>query len=496
VSPRVGLLQACEDPNLFGPAFEPDGLWPRQRDLLADVEEGPRLHVWALGRRSSKTTSCALVGLWCCLLRPELLAALRPGERGYAVGVATSLRQARLLVQAARSVVERSPVLRSQVEASTEDELLFVNGTGFTAFPCSSRGGRGWPIFCLVMDEAAHFLSETEGPQAADRVFEALVPSTAQFGNDARVLVASTPWGSGNLFADLHRRASAGELEDALAQHATTAEMNPTIDPVFLAQEQARDPEGFRQEYEANFLTGGEAFLDPAMVELATLDRPELDPALAEGWVAGLDPAFSSDPFGLAIVGRDRNDHRRLLLGLARRWTPRRRKASSLEEGRAIEDVVLEEVAAVCKRYGARCVTDQYKSRGVTELLRRRGLAVKAEPMTATSKSEAFAELRARLNAGTLELYAQPDLLAELRRLRTRYTAGRAMVDNPRVGGSHGDIAQALALATWALRREPARPSSVDYDDAYENPLARRRERARLRFDGQNVRFPRPGDPL
>jgi hypothetical protein len=35
----------------------------------------------------------------------------------------------------------------------------------------------------------------------------------------------------------------------------------------------------------------------------------------------------------------------------------------------------------------------------------------------------------------------------ELRRLRTRYLAGHAAVVNPRVGGSHGDMAQALALA-------------------------------------------------
>jgi hypothetical protein len=50
---------------------------------------------------------------------------------------------------------------------------------------------------------------------------------------------------------------------------------------------------------------------------------------------------------------------------------------------------------------------------------------------------------------GSLELYGEPTLLAELRRLRTKYRAGHAAVVNPRVGGSHGDLAQALALAVW-----------------------------------------------
>lgn len=255
---RVGLVQAAEDPQLFGL-----DLWPKQRELLAEVEAGPRMHVWALGRRSAKTTSAAVVALWSCLLRPELLARLRPGERGFAVAVATNLRQARLFVQAARSIVERSPLLGGLVESFTEDEITFTNATALAAFPCSSRGGRGWPVFCLVMDEAAHFQTETEGPQVADRVFEALVPSTAQFGDLARIVVSSTPYGSSGLFAELFQRAASGELADAVAQHASTAEANPTISPTFLAQEEARDPESFRSEYLAEFLAGGAAFLDP-----------------------------------------------------------------------------------------------------------------------------------------------------------------------------------------------------------------------------------------
>src|SRR5213080_2104796 len=112
---RVGLLAACDDPQLFG--FP---LWPRQRDLLAAVEAGPRMHVWALGRRGTKSTMKALVGLWCCLLRPELLTCLRRGERGWAVGIATNLRQARLIVHAARSIVAASPVLADALESESE----------------------------------------------------------------------------------------------------------------------------------------------------------------------------------------------------------------------------------------------------------------------------------------------------------------------------------------------------------------------------------------
>lgn len=64
----VGLLDALNDERLLG-AFKP---WPRQRELLAAVDAGPRVHVAAFGRRSGKSTTAAVVCLWDALLRPRL----------------------------------------------------------------------------------------------------------------------------------------------------------------------------------------------------------------------------------------------------------------------------------------------------------------------------------------------------------------------------------------------------------------------------------------
>jgi hypothetical protein len=89
----------------------------------------------------------------------------------------------------------------------------------------------------------------------------------------------------------------------------------------------------------------------------------------------------------------------------------------------------------------------------VERLRQRHGLAVALHTMSAASKTAIFGELRARLYDGSLRLPDHPRLTSELRRLRTRYTAGSAAVQNPRVGGSHGDMAQALALAVFELRQ-------------------------------------------
>ena len=281
---RRGLVAACDDPRLFG--FE---LWPRQRELLEAVEVGPRIHVWAVGRRSGKSTLAALTCLWDCLLRPECDAMVRPGETRFSVAVATNLSQARLIVNAARSVVERSPVLAGLLAGQTEDELRFALPSGaktcLRAFPCSSRGGRGWPISCLVQDESAHFLTESDGDRTSDRIWSALTPSTAQFGDLARIIVSSTPYGESGLFATLFDRASKGEIEDAVATHLTTAEVNPTIGETFLAQEQGRDPDSFASEYLARFVGSGDTFID--FERVALLGAPVAGPrTLRVGWPA------------------------------------------------------------------------------------------------------------------------------------------------------------------------------------------------------------------
>ncbi len=62
----VTLLEACDNPRLLGSAIT---LWPRQRALMGDIDHQWG-HVWALGRRSGKSTMAAAALVWNALLRP------------------------------------------------------------------------------------------------------------------------------------------------------------------------------------------------------------------------------------------------------------------------------------------------------------------------------------------------------------------------------------------------------------------------------------------
>jgi hypothetical protein len=159
--PQVGLLQACDESRLFAVK-----LHPKQRELLAMLEHAPNA-VWACGRRGGKTMLCSIVCLYDCLFRQDLDDLVRPGEVRYSVAVATNVEQARVLIRSAKLIVDGSRVLSRLLVSATADELLFDLGdgtrTGLRAFPCSSRGLRGYPISTAVMDEAAFFVTTDRG---------------------------------------------------------------------------------------------------------------------------------------------------------------------------------------------------------------------------------------------------------------------------------------------------------------------------------------------
>ena len=159
-------------------------------------------------------------------------------------------------------------------------------------------------------------------------------------------------------------------------------------------------------------------------------------------WFAGLDPAFSSDPFGLAIVGRDTSQHPPLAAARVRELL------SAAVGGGVVRRPPRGDHQCVSRLSGCgQVATDQFSVAAVIDRLAKAGITAKLVSMNAASKTDVYTQLRGALYVGSLEIYEHPELLAELRRLRTRFSAGQSAVVNPRVGRSHGDMAQALALA-------------------------------------------------
>jgi Terminase large subunit, T4likevirus-type, N-terminal len=451
-APSTPLLQACDRRDLLGAT----PLYPNQRRVLAGIDAGPRIHVLNLGRRSGKTYMAALAMLHNLLLSPHLDQMVREGEQREAVFVATTQRQAQIALKAARSIVEASPILKGMVERVTSDEITFSNGTTLAAIACSSAGARGRPISAMTMDEAHFFLSDTDGDATADAVWEALVPSTAQFGDHSLVLVLSTPnkrLGPTGFFHDIYARANAGGIPEAKAHHATTEEMNPTVPKAFLEAEGARDPENYRCEYLAEFVTGGlGAFFDVRDLEFA---EGPADVADLRGPVTvGLDPAFHGDHFGVAVVARSVEDRDVLRVGALAGIEPGARLRTQ-EQRRRREDDTLRQVLEILEPYkqlGIQAFTDQHEVDAIQSFFGHEGIQVEMVKDDSPWKTAAFVATRQRLKDGTLQLWRHEPLLGEMRRVRTARLSEAIKLG--RGDGGHGDICVALCRAVAQFRHD------------------------------------------
>ena len=450
---RVGLVEAVDDPRLIG--FRAH---PRQRELLEAIERS-RLTVACCGRRFGKTRAAAAAALHNLLLVPELDGMVANGEKRYALSVANSQAQATIFVQHAAALVKSSPVLRGLLVSESATELVFVGNRVLSAFPCSARSSRGYAASFLCLDEFAHhFDADDAGPAAATRVWASLTPSVAQFGNLGRVVVISTPMGDSGLFSDLYAKARNGEIEQAESFHATTAD-NPLIDGAYLqAQEAALGHDDFRREFGAEFTGGGAAFLDGDRVRDCVMDWRECLPGDGTGWVLGFDAAFASDPSAVAVVGRSRRNAESLVCGLTARWLPpksRKRIQRSREEDTERIESVIASVAEVATRYQARVIVDQHLPGVVVSEFAKHGIHATVRAWTAESRTQAAQAVRARVYSRRIELPDDPQLITELSRLRTRYRAGSATVELPKVGDSHCDVAAALMAAVAEHDRRP-----------------------------------------
>lgn len=427
---------------------------PRQWEVFEAIDNGATFVQMAWGRRSGKTRVSAAVSLWHCLPRPEFEAYLPRSEVRRVLVVATNLDQARGVIDAASALIKGSPMLESMIASRSEYQIRFKHGVVFESMPCNARGDRGRGASCITLDEFGHHfdtLDATSAASAAEQLFSAIVPAASQFKELRTVIVASTPAGDSNKFA---------QLRDEILEHPSptrayftgcTWEISPLISEEDLEDERRLlGEELFRQEYCADFLSGGGQFLSADAIEACVEERGDLYPDSRLEYVVGIDPALSSDVFGCVALGCDRSTGR-MHVAQVHGWEGRRE--GSFEGARIREDELLERVAAVCKAYDCRRVaTDVFKAREIGERLRAHGILVTEVPFTGEWRRDVFAALRLAIDERKITLPNHPELLRELRALKVKYTSTGQKVELARVGRSHCDRAVALSLAIVAAR--------------------------------------------
>lgn len=447
---RISIAQFASDPNLLN--LE---LWPKQAQILEEFWQGNyAIAVWALGRRSGKTLMAAVTATYAaCMLAHEYKRYLRPGERFYVISVANTIDQAKIALQGVKDLINGSPILKPLITRETSDTLELSNGAVFKALPASSRSGRGMPCPLVIFDEIAHSLDTESGNAAGSSLYQALSPSTAQFGSLGKILLLSSPWLQSGIFWDLFKQANSGNFPHMVVAQAPTWEINPTISRDFLEQEKARDPELFRIEYGAEFTGNVAAFLDPQLVEAAiNHERGLLAPKNKCRYYLSLDPAKGGrDQYTAVVCHYD--EHKRLIVDLFHEfnatWSDGRKNQVAIAE---VEDWIINQH----KLYNFRqVVLDQYNSAATIQRLSGR-LRIEELTWTLPRKIQAYQKLKELINGFKLELYPHPKAIQQLKNLQVLYRANGTWGVSGGSGAAVDDFASALAGAVLIAQAKPA----------------------------------------
>ena len=261
----------------------------------------------------------------------------------------------------------------------------------------------------------------------------------------------------------------------------------PWITPAALAEAERRNSPGrFRRLFQGEWVGNTEGALDGTDIDACVT---QTDPVEGDepGWVfvGGLDIGLAKHATGFVVVGRhigyaeevekpkrklstmaramidvglmDEPDEEvedfyhepthRLRLADIRAWKPKPGRRVSLEAVRA-------SIIMAHRQFNlAGVALDPYQGEHLAELLDRAGVPVIRTPQTTVSLQDQATALVEAFQERTIDLFADDDLLADLRRPQLKDTGLKVRLVSPETragdgaGTGHGDLASALSFA-------------------------------------------------
>lgn len=448
--PPINVIDACRDPEIFGPWFKDARTWaawfvvlkvmfglPLDDDELALFRKHTERNAPApggyfdlslvVGRRGGKSLILALTAAFLASFFDWKLF-LTAGERGTIVIIAADRRQAATIFRYLRELLG-IPLLKGIVGRETNELLELTNSVNIEIQTASFRTVRGRTVVAALCDELA-FWRNDEGTSNPDtEIINALKPAMATIPG-ARLLKASSPYARRGVLWNDYRRHFGVEESATLVWQAETRQMNPSVPQPFIDAAYEDGPVNAAAEYGAIFRTDVDAFISREAVEACiAAGRLELPMMKNTRYSAFVDPSGGSADSMTLAVGHDEK-------GIV--------VIDALREIRPpfSPEAVVEEFAVLLKTYGVRSVWgDRFAGEWPRERFRMHGIDYR---VGVKPKSDLFRDLLPLLNSGGIELLDVPRLAAQLCSLERRTSrGGRDSIDHP--PNAHDDLANAVA---------------------------------------------------
>jgi len=387
-------------------------------------------------RGRSKTTD--LGGI----LAAAMLTQLGPGSRCYAA--ASDSGQASLLLDAFRDLTGRTPELADAFTCSATRAVCNRSGAVLDVLAADAAGAWGLRPDFMIVDELAGW-AETRQPR---RLYEALRSAMGKVAGSRMVVLTS---------AGAPSHWAMRELEHA--QRSALWRVNEAVgppgwmSPERLAEQKSALPESVYLRLFENRWTDAENVLVSRDAVLACR-RAEgaLDPVRGASYVHGVDLSVVSD-YTVVTTAHVRADGDRRIVVLDRLacWKPTRKSPVPMDE---VESYIV----AVAKRFPGKVFLDPFQAAGLSQSLRRQGLAATDAKMTQAGNSNRAMILHRLLRDRLLEIPGDDaELVDELASLAfTESSPGLYKLASTGSGGGHHDRATALSICAEALLQRTA----------------------------------------
>jgi len=415
----------------LGESLTPEEL-VRYQQLTQRKEPPPgrvRELVACIGRRGGKSKAIACLLVYLATL-VNYRAKLSAGERAVCLCLAPSQMQASIILNYCRGILQESPVLRQLIVRETNEILELSNGVTIDVRSASFRRLRGQTCVAAVFDEIAFFHSD-ESANPDTEIVAAVKPSLMT--TNGLLVAISNPYARKGYLWDVFRT-NFGEGGDplTLVAKASSLEMNPSLDPDWIAKERAKDPAGAVGEYDAEFRTDVESFATSEAVEACTdagvRERPYSRAHIYQGFIDASADAF--DAYTLAVAHLE---GKTAVLDAIRETRPP-----------FVPEAVTQEYASILRSYQIHAIrADRFGGEWIIDAYRRAGITVEHSEK---SKSELYGELLPMINSRTCALLDNQVLRHQLTSLeRKTRMGGKDVVDHVR--GGRDDVANAVAGA-------------------------------------------------
>jgi hypothetical protein len=200
----LSIIEAMEDPELFGPLFQPEEDWRIWKvalkalfglEMIAEEVAIFREHTgraepptepspeafWIIGRRGGKSRVAAVVAVYLACFK-DYQGILVAGEPGVVLITAQDVPSGDIILGYTRALLASVPELQSLVLSDIDGEIVLDNGTVISVRAANFRAVRSRTYIGALADELAFWWVSRDSANPDHEVLNAIRPGLASTG--------------------------------------------------------------------------------------------------------------------------------------------------------------------------------------------------------------------------------------------------------------------------------------------------------------------------